>query len=211
MQRLQNLNLQFAPKTGGKAGKSRKAPISNVWESMGMDQYISSKAVNMRKATGAMMDSVEKDLLPYIESTEFPAWLPDKIKSLGINGLQINGYGSPDLSTLEAGAVIYEMAKRDGSVATFLLVHNAIGMAVINALGDDEQKERFLTKGVKFEKIFCFGLTEPDNGSDATGLKTTARRVEGGYILNGQKRWIGNATFGDVIVWARNEDDGGRI
>lgn len=213
MQRLQSLNLQFAPKAGGKiqGGKSRKTPVTNVWESMGMDQYISAKAVSMRKAMANMMDSIAQDFLPYVESTEFPTWLPDKIKPLGINGLQIKGYGSPGLSTLEAGAVIYEMAKRDGSAATFLLVHNAIGMAVIDALGDDEQKERFLTKGVKFEKIFCFGLTEPDNGSDATGLKTTARRVDGGYILNGQKRWIGNATMGDVIVWARNEDDGGRI
>ena len=85
-----------------------------------------------------MMDSIYKDLLPYIESTEFPSWLPDKIKPLGINGLQINGYGSPGLSTLEAGAICYEMAKRDGSVSTFLLVHNAIGMAVIDALGDEE-------------------------------------------------------------------------
>jgi len=115
------------------------------------------------------------------------------------------------LNTLEAGAIVYEMAKLDGSVATFLLVHNAIGMAVIDALGDEEQKERFLTRGIKFEKIFCFGLTEPENGSDATGLKTSARRVEGGWILNGQKRWIGNATMGDVVVWARNEDDGNRI
>ena len=92
-----------------------------------------------------------------------------------------------------------------------MLVHNAIGMAVIDALGDDEQKERLLTKGVKFEKIFCFGLTEPQNGSDASGLKTTATKVEGGYLLNGQKRWIGNATMGDVCVWAKNEDDGGRV
>lgn len=150
-----------------------------------MDQYLSARAINMRKDTAKMMSSIEKDLLPYIESTEFPAWLPDKIKPLGINGLQIKGYGSPGLSTLEAGAVVYEMAKMDGSVSTFVLVHNAIGMAVIDALGDEEQKERFLTKGIKFDKIFCFGLTEPENGSDATGLKTTARKVDGGYILNG--------------------------
>lgn len=84
-------------------------------------------------------------------------------------------------------------------------------MAVIDALGDEEQKQRLLSKGMTFEKIICFGLTEPDNGSDATGLKTSARKVDGGYILNGQKRWIGNATLGDTIVWARNEDDGGRI
>jgi len=92
----------------------------------------------MRKATNSLMTEIYKDLLPYIESTEFPAWLPEKLRTLGINGLQINGYGSPGLTTLEAGAMCYELAKRDGSVATFLLVHNGIGMAVIDALGDDE-------------------------------------------------------------------------
>ena len=64
---------------------------------------------------------------------------------------------------------------------------------------------------MNFEKIFCFGLTEPDNGSDATSLKTTATKTEGGWLLNGTKRWIGNATMGDVVVWARNTSDGNRI
>lgn len=84
-------------------------------------------------------------------------------------------------------------------------------MAVINKLGDEEQRKRMLTPGMNFDKIYCFGLTEPDNGSDASGLKTTATKVEGGYILNGHKRWIGNGTFGDVIVWARNAADGNRV
>ena len=176
-----------------------------------MDQYLSSRAVGMRKETAKLMESIYKDLLPYIESTEFPAWLPEKLKPLGINGLQIKNFGSPGLSTLEAGACIYEMSKRDGSVASFFTVHNAIGMAVIDALGDEEQKQRLIPKGINFEKIFCFGLTEPGNGSDASGLRTNARKVEGGWILNGHKRWIGNATIGDAIIWARNEDDGGRI
>ena len=211
--RLNQINLQFAkgPSGSKRAQRPKKPIIDNVWESMDMDQHLSSRAVKMRKDTSKAMEAMYKDLLPYIESTEFPAWLPEKLAKLGVNGLQIKGYGSPGLSSLEAGAICYEIAKRDGSAATFLLVHNAIGMAVIDALGDEEQKERFLTKGMKFEKIFCFGLTEPDNGSDATGLKTSARKTEGGWILNGTKRWIGNATIGDVVVWARNEDDGGRI
>ena len=132
--------MQFgAAKQGGsKPKRALKPPVTDVWESMGMDQYMSSKAVNMRKATGQMMTDIYKDLLPYIESTEFPMFLIDKLKALGVNGLNIKGYGSPGLSTLEAGAICYEIAKCDGSVATFLLVHNAIGMAVIDALGDDE-------------------------------------------------------------------------
>lgn len=208
--RLSNLNNQF--KAGGGGGSRKKGtPTSQVWESMGLDQHLSGKAIEMRKHTQRVMEACEHDLDKHTLDTSFPHWMIDKLRPIGMNGLQIKGYGSPGLSTAEAGAICYEMAKVDGSLATFVLVHNAIGMAVIDGLGDEEQKQRMLVPGVKFDEIFCFGLTEPDNGSDATGLKTTAKKVEGGYVLNGRKRWIGNATFGNVVVWARNQDDGNRI
>ena len=105
------------------------------------------------------------------------------------------------------------MGKIDASLATFLAVHNSIGMQVIDMLGNDEQRARFLPDGLQLKKICAFGLTEPEFGSDATSLKTSAKKVDGGYILNGRKRWIGNSTFPNsvVIVWARNEDEGGKI
>ena len=84
------------------------------------------------------MDSVEKDLLPYTEAAQFPAFLIPKIRELGISGLNIKGHGSPGLTTLEAGAICYEFAKRDASVGTFFLVHVGAGMAVIDAFGDEE-------------------------------------------------------------------------
>jgi alkylation response protein AidB-like acyl-CoA dehydrogenase len=102
--------------------------------------------------------------------------------------------------------MVYELMKKDASVATFIMVHNAIGMNVIDLLGSQEQRERMLPDCIALKKIVCFGLTEIDNGSDATSLKTSAKKVEGGYLLNGDKRWIGNATFADyIIVWAKNE------
>ena len=115
------------------------------------------------------------------------------------------------MNAMETAAICYELAKIDVSAATFILVHNGIGMSIIDYLGDEEQKSRLLPKGMSFEKIFSFGLTEPSNGSDASNLLTNARKVEGGWILNGQKRWIGNGTLGDVIVWARNTADNNRI
>lgn len=158
------------------------------------------------------MKSIQQSLIHYNNTSDFPHFVRQEIQNLGINGLQIKGYGSPEVNTLGAGAICYEMAKIDGSVATFFLVHNAIGMSVIDALGDQEQKDRMLTPSMKMEKICCFGLTEPLNGSDATGLQTTATKVEGGYLLNGEKRWIGNATFADyIVVWARNASQNNKI
>jgi acyl-CoA oxidase len=125
--------------------------------------------------------------------------------------LTIKDFGSPALSIVESGSIIYEIAKRDGSIATFFLVHNSIGMAVVDVLGDEEQRKRILEPAMNFDRILCFGLTEPNNGSDASGLQTTATKVDGGYKINGTKRWIGNATMGDVIVWARNTNDGNRV
>jgi alkylation response protein AidB-like acyl-CoA dehydrogenase len=139
----------------------------------------------MRKAVAKVLEDNITEINAHVDSTSFPAFMIDKIKALGINGLQIKGYGSPGLTTLEAGALCYEFAKRDGSVATFFLVHNAIGMAVVDRLGDEEQKARLLPAGINFDRIMSFGLTEPLNGSDASGLQCIATKTEGGWILNG--------------------------
>ena len=113
---------------------------------------------------------------------------------------------------MEAGAITYELAKIDTSIGTFVSVHNSLGIVVVDMLGSDEQRQRILPDAIAFKKILAFGLTEPDYGSDASSLKTTAKKVEGGYIINGKKRWIGNGTMADVtIVWAVNESEGNKI
>ena len=84
------------------------------------------------------MDSIKEDLLPYYESQEFPTWIIEKMKPLGLSGLNVKGYGSPELSFLESGAICYELARRDASIYTFFLIHVAAGMAVIEAFGDEE-------------------------------------------------------------------------
>lgn len=104
------------------------------------------------------------------------------------------------------------MAKVDLSMTTFVVVHNSIGTSVVDKLGSEEQRKRILPEAIKYNKIMCFGLTEPDYGSDASSLKTTAKKVDRGYLINGMKRWIGNATFADyLIIWARNEAEGGKV
>lgn len=104
------------------------------------------------------------------------------------------------------------MAKYDASISTFFLVHNCIGQNVVDYLGSDEQRKRILGETMNMDKFICFGLTEPLNGSDASGLQTSVKKVDGGYLVTGEKRWIGNATFADYInVWAKNPDQGNKI
>jgi glutaryl-CoA dehydrogenase len=144
---------------------------------------------------------------PYWERAEFPHELVPKLATLDIAGFQIHGYGCPGLSNTTAGLVVMELARGDLSMSTFLGVHSALAMTSIALLGSEEQKQRFLPPMARLEKIGAFGLTEPYHGTDVVNLEATARRDGDAYVLNGHKRWIGNATFADyVIIWARGED-----
>jgi glutaryl-CoA dehydrogenase len=156
-------------------------------------------------------DFMDREVLPiinpYWERAEFPHELVPKLAELGIMGFQIPGYGSPGMTNVTAGLVILELARGDLSISTFSGVHSALAMMSIALLGSDEQKQRFLPPMARLEKIGAFGLTEPAHGTDVVVLETTARKDGGSYVLNGHKRWIGNATFADyVIIWARGED-----
>ena len=157
------------------------------------------------------MDSIYTQLVPHINDESMPFQFVPKIQALGVNGFNIKDFGGPGLTNLEIGSIVYEMARKDGSIATFVLVSN-LGSQVVDSLGDQEQRKRILSETINMNKYICFGLTEANNGSDATSLKTTATKVEGGYLLNGNKRWIGQGTFAEyIVVWARNEADGNRI
>lgn len=175
-----------------------------------VDDFLSEDERIIRKK---VRNFVETDLLPvindYWDRAEFPFALVPKIAALGIVGTTIEGYGCPGMSRLAAGMVAMEMARGDGSINTFIGVQSGLAMGTINTLGSEEQKQRWLPGMARLEKIGAFGLTEPDHGSDSVGLETSARRDGDHYILNGRKRWIGNASFADVVVlWARDEADG---
>jgi glutaryl-CoA dehydrogenase len=142
----------------------------------------------------------------YWERAEFPFELVPKLAELNVAGTTIEGYGCPGMSRLGAGVVARELARADGSINTFFGVHSGLAMGAIDLLGSDEQKERWLPPMARMETIGAFGLTEPEHGSDSVSLETTATRDGDGFSLNGAKRWIGNASFADVvIIWARDE------
>jgi glutaryl-CoA dehydrogenase len=139
----------------------------------------------------------------------FPLDLVPGFRDLQIAGAGYQGYGCAGGSTTLAGFVAMEIARVDCSFATFFGVHSGLAMGSIFLCGSEEQKQKWLPPMARLEKIGSFGLTEPLVGSGASGgLLTTARREGGSWVLNGQKKWIGNATFGHLtIIWARDVAD----
>ncbi|UJW28398.1 acyl-CoA dehydrogenase family protein [Saccharothrix sp. AJ9571] len=142
---------------------------------------------------------------------EFPKELIGLFRESGLAGLPYEGYGEHRgaASHLLTGMLAMEMTRTDASVATFFGVHNGLAMYSIHSGGSQEQRDRWLPAMAAMDKIGAFAMTEPLGGSDvAGGMRTTARRDGGTWILNGAKKWIGNATFADyVVVWARDLDD----
>jgi glutaryl-CoA dehydrogenase len=164
----------------------------------------------LRRVREFMEKSVQPVITDYWIRAEFPHDLVPGMARLGIAGIGYEGYGCPGGGSLLSGLVAMEIARVDASMQTFLGVHSGLAMGSIYLCGSEEQKQRWLPEMARMEKIGAFGLTEPDVGSGvARGLTTTARRDGGEWVLDGQKKWIGNATFADyVIIWARDVADG---
>jgi glutaryl-CoA dehydrogenase len=165
-------------------------------------------AIRLRVRTFMEME-VQPIINEYWERDEFPFALVPKIKDLGIMGLPFEGYGCPGKSSTLMGFIMMEMARVDASISTFFGVHTGLAMGSIYLCGSEDQKRRWLPPMAALEKVGAFGLTEPEVGSGAAGgLLTTARREGDTWILDGQKKWIGNATWGDLtIIWARDVAD----
>lgn len=156
---------------------------------------------------------MEKEIQPLVNEywlkAEFPFEIIPKFRELNICGVTYDGYGCPNRSYLMEGIIAMEMARIDASIATFFGVQSGLAMGSIYMLGSESQKDEWLPGMQQLNIIGAFGLTEPEVGSGAAGgLTTTAKREGDTWVLNGRKKWIGNATFADVIViWARDVDD----
>ena len=156
---------------------------------------------------------LEKEVKPIVtkhwSEASFPFELLPAVRALDIGGLGLQGYGCRGGSSLLFGFVAMEMSRVDASFGTFFGVHNGLSMGSIYLLGSEEQKKKWLPPMAHMEKIGCFALTEPLVGSGVSrGLMTTAKREGDTWVLNGEKKWIGNATWCDLsIIWARDVDD----
>lgn len=173
-----------------------------------LENFLSDKQRETRdKVRAYVQNTVLPNINPYWDKAEFPRDIAMGLRDLGIVGGVIRGYDSAGLDALEMGLTMFELAKGDGSISTFYGVHSGLAMGSVGLLGSNEQRERWLPAMARLEKIGAFGLTEPNRGSDAVSIETTARRDGDAYILNGAKRWIGNASIADLlIIWARDEN-----
>src|SRR5579863_2650336 len=151
---------------------------------------------------------IEDNLIPIIEECNragrFPRELVKPMADLGFYGASLKGYGCAGMSNVEYGLVMQELERGDSGVRSFVSVQSALVMYPIYTFGSEEQKQTWLPAMQKGEKLGCFGLTEPDFGSNPGGMRTTARRDGDHWVLNGEKTWITNGTMADVaVVWAR--------
>jgi len=193
------------------AGKEKKElpPINGDFYAMDSKLNDSDRALQLR-----VREFMETEVKPIVNKywlrDEFPFEIIPKLAALNICGYTYDGYGCMGGSSLMEGIIAAEIARVDASVATFFGVQSGLAMGSIYICGSEEQKQEWLPRMQKMQVIGAFGLTEPEVGSGAAGgLTTTCKKTAEGWVLNGQKKWIGNSTFSDItIVWARDLDDG---
>ncbi|HET8947106.1 MAG TPA: acyl-CoA dehydrogenase family protein [Candidatus Polarisedimenticolia bacterium] len=174
----------------------------------GVDDLLSPEERLIRDTVRAF---VTDRVLPVIEDHfrdgTFPADLIPPMAEMGLLGANLQGYGCAGLGAVAYGLIMQELERGDSGLRSFVSVQGALCMYPIHAYGSEEQKERWLPAMARGERIGCFGLTEPDAGSDPGAMRTRATRAGSGYVLNGAKAWITNGSVADVaVVWARCDD-----
>ena len=199
-----------APDGRPPAGRRYDVGRSLSTDYFGLRDELSSADLELLLKARAFVDD---EVLPVIgefwERAEFPRSLAQRMGELGLVGDGIEGYGCPPMSPTASGLVNMEINRGDGSLGTFLGVQSGLAMKSIALLGSEEQKSRWLPGLASVDLFGAFALTEPLHGSDSVALETTARRDGDTWVLDGEKRWIGNGTIADVlVVWARDHEDG---
>src|SRR6201987_5494839 len=197
------------PTAARKTDAPKPVPVPNG-DFYQLVEVLSPDELALVKKVRAYMDAKVKPIInKYWSDDAFPFELLPSFKELGIGGLGFEGYGCAGGSQKLFVFVAMELARVDPSICTFFGVHSGLAMGSIYLDGSEEQKQKWLPPMARWEKIGCFGLTEPLVGSGSSGgLTTTAKREGDTWVLNGQKRWIGNAPWCDLsIIWARDLAD----
>jgi len=173
-----------------------------------LDDLLNEEQRLTRKTVRAFVD---EQVLPTIaecfEAGKFPKALISELGRLGLLGSNLHGYGCVGVDNLSYGLIMQELERGDSGIRSFASVQGALVMFPIHTFGSEEQKQKWLPKMAQGEAIGCFGLTEPEHGSDPGGMKTTAVKDGNHWVLNGNKTWITNGTVADVaVVWAKTDE-----
>ena len=185
-----------------------KRPSFNWQDPLLLEEELSEDEKLVRDSA---RDYAQEKLLPRVREAfreeRFDREIMNEMGKLGFLGATIHGYGCAGVNYVCYGLVARELERVDSGYRSTLSVQSSLVMGPIHDFGTEEQKQKYLPKLATGETIGCFGLTEPDHGSDAGGLKTRAKKVDGGYVLTGNKMWISNSPFADVmVVWAKLDD-----
>lgn len=171
----------------------------------GLDSHLTEEE---RMIRGAVRRLVRERYLPrageLFEKEEFPTDLISEFADMGLLGASIQGYGCAGMSAVQYGLILQELEYGDSGLRSFVSVQGSLAMYAIAAYGSEDQKNKFLPEMAAGKLIGCFGLTEPDSGSDPSSMTTRARKDGDHYVLSGTKMWITNSPFADVaVVWAK--------
>lgn len=187
------------------------SPALNPQDPLLIDTLLTDEERAVQDAT---REFVQAELMPRITEANrkqsFPREVANLMGEIGLLGVTIDGYGCAGMSYVQYGLINREIEYCDSAFRSFMSVQSSLVMHPIYHYGTEDQKQKYLPKLATGEYIGCFGLTEPDGGSDPNAMRTTAKKADGGYILNGEKTWITNSPIADVfVVWAK--DDAGDI
>ncbi len=194
-------------KTKARKGQHKLPPIDGDFYDLSLKLTPHQRDIQLK-----VRQFMEKEIKPiandFWNRAEFPHHIIPKMAELNICGIAYHGYGCPGETFLMEGIMAMELARIDVSISTFFGVHSGLAMGSIYLCGDETQKQEWLPKMQRMEVIGAFGLTEPNVGSGvAGGMETTCYKEREEWVINGQKKWIGNATFSDItIIWAREKE-----
>jgi glutaryl-CoA dehydrogenase len=190
------------------ATKTLAQPTTDPLDFLAIDALLSDEERAIRDTVRAWVrERILPEIGEWFEQGILPRELAQEVGRLGLFGMHLDGYGLPGASAVAYGLTCLELEAGDSGVRSFVSVQGSLAMFAIWRWGTEEQKERWLPPMHAGEQLGCFGLTEPDAGSDPGSMRTTARRDGSDWILNGTKMWITNGSIADVaVVWARTED-----
>jgi glutaryl-CoA dehydrogenase len=190
------------------ATTTRAQPATDPLDFLALDALLSDEEKAIRDTVRAWVrERILPEIGEWFEQGILPRELAQEVGRLGLFGMHLDGYGLPGASAVAYGLTCLELEAGDSGVRSFVSVQGSLAMFAIWRWGTEEQKERWLPPMHAGEKLGCFGLTEPDAGSDPGSMRTSARRDGSDWILNGTKMWITNGSIADVaVVWARTDD-----